>query len=275
MKNDKIAPAVVAVEEKPEESFTADQILNLYASKRCGIIMDNTGAQWSIDFQYPYSDDRTRMMTDDSESHIFWNDVYSDIINGKFKKEDLVLAILKEEFDESGDFPETTIREKIVICDNKEFFEKMLSKHTQALFIEHGVVNFDAENTQGLQSKYESMVVNELKKFVDEDGIFELQNDEDTYFSLEKFPNVEHGIDILVSFDEENELFSVSLYPLIEINDHLEPDSSKMFYSFMVDKNLNVQNLAINDAPSRQIVPSIITEFNAQNSQAMEQGYTR
>jgi len=128
------------------QTITADKVLKLYLSKECGIIYEND-TQWSIDFQYPYRDDKTKTMTYDSESHIFWNDVFSDIKNDKFLKENLVLSILKEEFDENGDFSKTTIREKIVICDNKEYFEKMLSKEIQEFFIKHNVVKFEDEIT--------------------------------------------------------------------------------------------------------------------------------
>lgn len=123
------------------QTMSVDQILKLYLSKEYGVIYKDK-TQWSIDFQYPYRHDKTKTMTYDSESHIFWSDIASDIRSGNFKKEDLVLSISNEKWDKKGETTITTINEKIVICDNKEFFEKMLNKEIQDLFIKHGVVDF-------------------------------------------------------------------------------------------------------------------------------------
>lgn len=101
---------------------------------------------------------------------------------------------------------------------------------------------------------YELMVVGELKKFVDKKGIFQLENNEDTYFSLEKFPDTKNGVDIFVSSDEKSNNFSISLYPLIEINGGLEPDSANMLYSFMVDQNLNLQVLGVDGRIENELI---------------------
>lgn len=144
------------------QTITADKVLKLYLSKECGIIYEND-TQWSIDFQYPYRYDKTKTMTYDSESHIFWSDIASDIKSGNFRKEDLVLSITNEKWDKKGETTTTTINEKIVICDNKEYFEKMLSKEIQEFFIKHGVVSFEQN-----EISLESLLQNDKNKLVQE-----------------------------------------------------------------------------------------------------------
>lgn len=122
-----------------KRTISVDEIKELYLSKEYGVIYkDDT--QWSIDFQYPYRHDKTETMTCDSESHIFWSDIASDISSGNFRKEDLVLSIINEKLDKDGKTTITTINEKILICDNKEYFEKMLDEGTKELFYKYGVV---------------------------------------------------------------------------------------------------------------------------------------
>lgn len=127
--------------------FTSNEIKKLYDSRESfGTTIGKDGSQWNIDFQYPYYYDKTQTMNLNFEPHIFWNDILSAVKNGDFKKEDLVLSISKEEGE--GETSKTTINEKIVLCDNIEYFEEMLGKEIKDFFIKNGVFNVEPKTAQ-------------------------------------------------------------------------------------------------------------------------------